>query len=166
MKISAAGNGGGSWIGPATMLGAAALGLVLLAAPFSRAGEDGPDWLPETVFASVIDGDLKQGFTLRADTWDGTLPTGETKPIRQQFFKGNDYRFYASTRVPGATVSLHIYDQDGNLAESRSWKKEEGTTYFAGANIQPKSTASYYLILKVDKSPELRTAWAMAYSYK
>ena len=134
--------------------------------PASHAGEDGPDWLPEVVFAPVLDGDIKQGFTLRADTWNGDLPTGETKPIRQQFFKGNDYRFYVSTRVPGAAVSLHIYDQDGNLAESRSWKKEEKTTFFAGADIRPKSTASYYLILKVDKSPDARTAWAMAYSYK
>lgn len=145
---------------------AVTLALTLPASRPSRAGQDGPDWTPEAVFATVIDGDLKQGFTLRADTWNGELPTGETKPIRQQFFRGNDYRFYVSTHVPGAAVSLHIYDQNGNLAENRSWSKEEGTTYFAGANIRPASTASYYLILKVDKSSEPRTAWAMAYSYK
>ncbi len=145
----------------------AAIFLTLLAVPrIGSAGEEGPDWLPEIVFASVLSSDLKQGYTLRADTWNGELPTGETKPIRHQFFKGNDYRFYASTRVRGATLSLHIYDQDGNLAETRSWNKEENATFFAGADIRPTATASYYLILKVDKSPESRTAWAMAYSYK
>lgn len=139
-----------------------------LTAPAYRthANEDGPDWLPETVFAPVLDGDRRQGFTLRADTWEGSLPVGETKPIRQQFFKGNDYHFYLSTNVPGATVSLHIYDKDGNLAESRSWGKEANAAYFAGADIHPASTGSYYLILKVDKSPESRTAWTMAYAFK
>lgn len=130
------------------------------------AGEDGSGWLPETVFAPVIDGDRKLGFVLRADTWDGNLPVGETKPIRHQLIKGNDYRFYVSTSVPGAAVSIHIYDQDGNLVEGRSWQKEEHATSFAGADFRPKATGSYYLILKVDKSPEARTAWAMAYAFK
>ena len=130
------------------------------------AGEDGPDWLPETVFAPVLDGDRKQGFILRADTWEGDLPVGETKGIRHQFIKGNDYRFYVSTVAPGATVSLHIYDQDGNLAESRAWNKTENGTFFAGADIRPSATGTYYLIVKVDKSSQPRTAWDMAYAYK
>ena len=134
--------------------------------PRTLAGEDGPDWLPETVFAPVLDGDLKQGFILRADTWQGDLPVGETKGIRHQFIKGNDYRFYVSTTVAGAAVSLHIYDQDGNLAESRSWNRTENGTFFAGADIRPGATGTYYLILKVDKSPRPRTAWEMAYAYK
>ena len=138
------------------------------AMPVSRtlAGEDGPDWLPETVFAPVLTDDLKQGFTLRADTWEGELPVGETKGIRHQFIKGNDYRFYVSTAVPGAAVSLHIYDQDGNLAESRAWNKAENGTFFAGADIRPGTTGTYYLILKIDKSPQVHTAWDMAYAYK
>ena len=138
------------------------------AAPVSStlASEDGPDWLPETVFAPVLGEDRKQGFTLRADTWEGELPVGETKGIRHQFIKGNDYRFYVSTAVPGAAISLHIYDQDGNLAESRVWSKAENGTFFAGADICPGSTGTYYLILKVDKSPQARTVWDMAYAYK
>ena len=132
----------------------------------SRAGEEGPDWLPEAVFAPVLDGDRKLGFKLRADTWEGDLPVGETKGIRHEFIKGNDYRFYVSTAVPGAIVSLHIYDQDGNLAESRAWNKEESGSFFAGADIRPSATGTYYLILKVDKSPQSRTTWDMAYAYK
>ena len=132
----------------------------------ARAGEEGPDWLPETVFAPVLDGDRKLGFILRADTWEGELPVGETKGIRHEFIKGNDYRFYVSTTVPGAVVSLHIYDQDGNLAESRSWNKAEKGGYFAGADIHPSTTGTYYLILKVDKSPQAHTGWEMAYAYK
>ena len=154
----------GVWIAVLLWLGAG-YGVATLT-PLSFAGEDGPDWLPETVFAPVIEGDRKQGFTLRADTWEGDLPVGETKPIRHQFIKGNDYRFYVSTVVPGAAISLHIYDQDGNLAESRTWSKAENGAFFAGADIRPTATGSYYLILKVDKSSQPRTAWDMAYAYK
>lgn len=132
----------------------------------ARAGEEGPDWLPEVVFAPVAVDDIKRGFNLRADTWEGELPVGETKPIKQQFFKGNDYHFYVTTPVAGAAVSLHIYDQDGNLAESRAWKKEDNNTFFAGADIRPSTTGSYYLILKVDRSPDARTPWSMGYAYK
>ena len=141
-------------------------GISAVSLPCARASEDGPDWLPETVFAPVLGDDRKQGFTLRADTWEGELPVGETKGIRHQFIKGNDYRFYVSTSVPGAAVSLHIYDQDGNLVESRSWNKTENGTFFAGADVRPGTTGTYYLILKVDKSPQASTAWDMAYAYK
>ena len=151
----------------ALVLGAAALlGWAGWPRAVASTGEEGSGWLPETVFAPVLGNDRKLGFVLRADTWDGDLPVGETKPIRQQLAKGNDYRFYVSTRVPGAAVSVHIYDQDGNLVEGRSWQKEEHATAFAGADFRPKATGSYYLILKVEKSPEVRTAWAMAYAFK
>ena len=150
----------------AVLLGVSAGWWLAAAMPRAIASEEGPDWLPETVFAPVLDGDLKQGFTLRADTWDGALPVGETKPIRHQFIKGNDYRFYVSTAVAGAVISLHIYDQDGNLVESRAWNKEEKGTFFARADIRPSTTGTYYLILKVDKSPQASTAWDMAYAFK
>ena len=159
-KIRPASNGLSLWL--ASLLGLAGWHL-----PSSlQASEDGPEWVPEAVFASVIGADLKQGYTLRADTWDGTLPVGETKPIRQQLLKGNEYRFYVSTSVPGAAVSVHLYDQDGNLSEKRSWKKEDASASFAGVEFRPSSTGVYYLILKVEKSPETRTAWNMAYAYK
>ena len=67
---------------------------------------------------------------------------------------------------PALGCPLHIYDQDGNLAEDRAWQKEGRRTFFAGAEIRAKSTGSYFLILKVDESPEKETAWAMAYAYK
>jgi len=122
--------------------------------------------LPEEVFAVILGPDMKAGYNLRSDTWNGNLPAGETKPIHHQFFKGNDYHFYVSTDVRGAKMSLHIYDQDGNLAEDRSWQKQTSDAFFAGAEIRAKSTGSYFLILRVDESPEKRTAWNMAYAYK
>ena len=137
-----------------------------MALPRSGAADAPDERLPEEMFADVLGPDMKAGFNLRSDTWSGNLPTGETKPIRHQFSRGNDYHFYVSTDVHGARMSVHIYDQDGNLAEDRAWQRDSNGTSFAGAEIRAKSTGSYYLILKVDASPEKETAWAMAYAYK
>ena len=133
--------------------------------PHAGAAEDDDNAL-EQEFASVLTPDAKQGFMLRQDTWSGSLPQGETKPIAHQFFKGNEYHLYVRTDVKGAEVSIHIYDGDGNLAEARSWQKETLDGSFSGAEIVPKYTGRYYLIVKVDQSSEPSTNWAMAYAYK
>ena len=140
----------------------AAVAMMVCASARLDAIADPPERLPEDIFAKV----LEAGFNLRADTWNGNLPTGETKPIHHQLFKGNDYHFYVSTDVRGAKMSLHIYDQDGNLAEDRAWQKLANGVFFTGAQIKAKSTGSYFLILKVDESPEKKTAWEMAYAYR
>ena len=103
---------------------------------------------------------------LRQDTWNGTLPTGVNKPIAHQFFKGNEYHLYVRTDVKGAKVSVHVYDGDGNLAESRFSQKETLQGAFSVTEVVPKYTGRYYLIVKVDQSSEANTSWDMAYAYK
>src|ERR1700676_368123 len=34
---------------------------------------------------------IKDGYTIREDTWGGDLPVATAKAISQQLFKGNDY---------------------------------------------------------------------------
>ena len=65
---------------------------------------------------------VKQGYTLREDTWGGDLPVGEAKAITHQLFKGNDYWFCMGSDVKGANISIHLYDSDGNLVESDAWQ--------------------------------------------
>ena len=115
-----------------------------------------------------VDKFIKQGYTLREDTWGGDLPVGEGKAITHQLFKGNDYWFCLGTDVKGAKVSVHIYDGDGNLVEETSWQKDadKGEGGFAGAKINPKRTGTYFLIVKVEKSVEERTSWGLVYAYK
>ncbi len=143
-------------------LGAMVFGLRL---PAIRAAEDDDNAL-ETEFADVLVPDVKQGFMLRQDTWNGTMPTGVNKPIAHQFFKGNEYHFYVRTDVKGAKVSVHVYDGDGNLAETRFSQKETLQGSFSVAEVIPKYTGRYYLIVKVDQSSETSTSWDMAYAYK
>jgi hypothetical protein len=105
---------------------------------------------------------VKEGFTVREDYWGGDLGVKERKPIVHQLFKGNEYWFWMGTDHSNAKVSVHIYDDEGNLAELESWQKQ----HFAAARIIAKKTGTYYLIVEVEKSDIERTHWALAYGYR
>jgi len=104
----------------------------------------------------------KQGFSIRKDAWGGDLGVRERKAVSTQLFKGNTYWFLMATDVKGATLSVHLYDDKGNLVEAESWQKGR----FAGARLNPKATGTYFAIVQILKSPEDRTAWALVYGYK
>ncbi len=105
---------------------------------------------------------VKEGFTVREDYWGGDLPVKQSKAIVHQLFKGNEYWFWMGTDTANAKISVHIYDSEGNLAEVAAWQKP----HKAAARIVPKKTGSYYLIVEVEKSPEERTHWSLAYGFK
>ena len=104
----------------------------------------------------------KQGFSIRKDAWGGDLGVHDRKAVSTQLFKGNTYWFLMATEVKGATLSVHLYDDKGNLAEAESWQKGR----FAGARVSPKATGTYFAIVQILKSPEDRTTWALVYGYK
>lgn len=105
---------------------------------------------------------VKEGFTVREDYWGGDLPVKNTKAIVHQLFKGNEYWFWMGTDEKDAKISVHVYDSEGNLAEAESWQKP----HFAAARVMPKKTGSYYLIVEIEKSPQERTTWALAYGFR
>ena len=104
----------------------------------------------------------KQGFSIRKDAWGGDLGVRERKAVSTQLFKGNTYWFLMATEVKGATLSVHLYDDKGNLVENESWQKGR----FAGARVNPKATGTFFAIVQILKSPEDRTTWALVYGYK
>ena len=104
----------------------------------------------------------KQGFSVRKDAWGGDLGLKEKKAVSSQLFKGNDYWFLMATDVKGANLSVHIYDDQGNLVEAESWQKGR----FAGARVNPRATGTFFAIVQILKSPEDRTPWALVYGYK
>jgi len=110
----------------------------------------------------AVDPYAKKGFTVRQDAWGGDLGVKDQQALTAQLFKGNEYWFCLGTAVKNATVTLHIYDSQGKLAESESWQKGR----FAGARINPTKTGTYYAIVTVEKSPQERTGWAVVYAYK
>lgn len=105
---------------------------------------------------------VKEGFTVREDYWGGDLPVKTTKAIVHQLFKGNEYWFWMGTDEKTAKISVHVYDSDGNLVEVEAWQKP----HFAAARVMPKKTGSYYLIVEIEKSPQERTTWALAYGFR
>ncbi len=105
---------------------------------------------------------VKEGFTVREDYWGGDLAVKGTKAIVHQLFKGNEYWFWMGTDTKTAKISVHIYDSEGNLAEVEAWSKP----HFAAARVVPKKTGSYYLIVEIEKSPEERTTWSLAYGFR
>ncbi len=123
---------------------------------------------PTTVYArawAVLAAEpyAKRGFQVREDYWPGELASGERKAIRQQLFKGNEYWFWLGTEVDKAKVSVHIYDSDGKLAERPdSWAKD----HLAAAHIIPKTTGTYFIIIRVEESPAAHTHWALAYGFR
>lgn len=136
---------------------------ILVLAPAIFAGVD-----PTTVYArawAILAAEpyVKKGFQMRENYWVGSLASGERKAVRQQLFKGNEYWFWLGTEADHATVSVHIYNSDGELAEQPdSWEKD----HLAAAHILPKTTGSYFIIVSVEKSPLPRTHWAMAYGFR
>ena len=105
---------------------------------------------------------VKEGFTVREDYWGGDLPVKQTKAIVHQLFKGDEYWFWMGTDTDTAKISVHIYDSDGKLVESEAWQKP----HKAAARVVPKRTGTYYLIVEIEKSPEERTFWSLAYGFR
>ncbi len=105
---------------------------------------------------------VKEGFTVREEYWGGDMTAKQPKPIAHQLFKGNEYWFWMGTDTKGAKISVHVYDNTGKLAEEDSWQKGQK----AAAHIRPKRTGTYYLLVEVEKSPEERTTWSLAYGFR
>lgn len=131
--------------------------LLSLAAPVRATIDDALSFALETATPYV-----KEGFTVREDYWGGDLPVKRSKAIVHQLFKGNEYWFWMGTDVKEAKISVHVYDSEGNLAEVESFQGD----HKAATRVIPKKTGSYYLIVEVEKSPEERTSWSLAYGFR
>jgi len=105
---------------------------------------------------------VKQGFTMREDAWGGDLGVKDQQAVTAQLFKGQEYWFTLGSDTKGATITVHVYDSTGKLAEAESWQKGR----FAGAKVVPTKTGAYYAIVTVESSPQERSNWALVYGYK
>ncbi|MEI7865108.1 MAG: hypothetical protein WCI38_07015 [Chthoniobacterales bacterium] len=104
----------------------------------------------------------EKGWIIREDAWGGDLGKGEKKAVTAQLFRGNSYTFFLATDVETASLRVNVYDAEGNLAELKSWQRGQ----FAYAEVKPRATGTYYLVVEVVSSPEERTGWALVYGFQ
>ena len=106
---------------------------------------------------------LKQGYTVHEeDEWGGDLGVNESKAILHPLVQGNDYWFCLGTDVNNARVNIHIYNEKGQMVETKAW--QDGS-HAAAEALNPRS-ANYYIVVEVTASPAERTHWAMVYGSK
>jgi hypothetical protein len=66
------------------------------------------------------------------------------------------------TDEKSARVSVHVYDNEGNLAEVETWARG----HYAAARVVPKKSGTYYILVEVTQSNVERTSWGLAYGYR
>ena len=111
----------------------------------------------------TIDVYAKQGYTIHEeDEWGGDLGVKESKVISHALVQGNDYWFCLGTDVNDARISVHLYNEKGQLIETKAW--QDGSN--AGAEALNPPTTIYYIVVEVTASPVERTHWAMVYGSK
>lgn len=106
---------------------------------------------------------VEQGFEVREDSWSGEIPSGESKLVRHQLFRGNEYWFWLGTSFPNCEVIVEIFDSEGMSVGLESFSKGQ----MAGVRVLPQKTGTYYLRVTVtskDKEPTLD--WALVYGYR
>ncbi|MEA3187490.1 MAG: hypothetical protein QOD99_1320 [Chthoniobacter sp.] len=104
---------------------------------------------------------VQQGFTIREEYWGGALGSETRKVVVQHLFKNNEYWFCAALSST-SMVSVHVYDENGNLADSEYWKKSRA----AGVHVAPRRSGTYYIIVEADKSVKPEVLWAMIYAFR
>ena len=109
----------------------------------------------------------KEGYTTRDDYWGGALDRSP-KAVLHQLFRGNEYWFWLGADRRDVGIDVHIYDSDGNLAESEHWQKGN----VAAAHVVPANTGAYYITVsaRMQDSPadssNAQIHWALAYGYR
>ena len=109
--------------------------------------------------------DLEENpYLLRESWWHETFSKkGDVKLIQHQLFKRNDYWFWAGLSEPDAKVSVHIYDSEGDLAETEDWQKN----HTAGARIVPEASGNYYIRVELLENPSgEEVEWAVVYAFR
>ncbi|MBV8099820.1 MAG: hypothetical protein JOZ31_11730 [Verrucomicrobia bacterium] len=132
--------------------------MLLTAAPAPASIDDAIAAALQTVGAYA-----KQGYAVHEeDEWGGDLGVNESKAISHPLVQGNDYWFCLGTDVNDARVNIHVYNEHGQLVDTKAW--QNGSQAAAEA-VNPQ-TADYYIVVEVTASPAERTHWAMVYGSK
>ncbi len=139
---------------------AAASLLAVLTASFSLASVDDAKAAADTPTEQAI----RQGFAKREEHWSGQAKTGAAKGVKAQLFKGNEYIFWLGVGQDDVTVTMDIYDAQGNKLTSQTTDITRGKS----ATITPPATGTYVVKFTVvnKKDPKASVDWAITYAYR
>ena len=104
----------------------------------------------------------KDPFSLRETWWAEDSKVKEPRIIKHQLFSRNEYWFWVACDNPDAKVSIHIYDDKGNLVDAEAFEKD----HTAGVRFVPKKTGSYLIRVVIESSPDKENHWAVVYGFR
>jgi hypothetical protein len=108
-------------------------------------------------------GDSAKGFRVRAEYWKGEMTAGQTKTVKAQLFKGNEYWFWGGVDVDkDAKVTITLSDTKGKVLQAQTVSGDDA----GGARILPPRTGTYIVGITVTTAQTGSFAWAIAYGYR
>ncbi len=121
----------------------------------------------------LADAPFKKGFKIREDYWKGTAKPGESKSVKAQLFKGNEYWFWLGCDEDNVTITLELFDSTG---QKIGLETSEGLSA-RGVRIVPPKTGTYVAVFTITLQtpkdakgkavePPAKICWALAYGYR
>ena len=105
---------------------------------------------------------VEKGFQVRQDYWSGEVRSGQSKKVKAQLFKGNEYWFFLGCDADNCTLELKIVDAKGKELHTETARIKGAV----GVRILPPRTGSFAIIFTVT-SPDVRKPhWALASAYR
>lgn len=135
------------------------LGLIALASHARAIVDDA-----HSAAMELAEGPYKKGFKIRDDYWRGTVKSGESKIVKAQLFKGNEYWFWLGCDEEDLELTLDLFDGTGQKVSVES---TSGKSNF-GVRVVPPKTGTYVAVFSIThkKDKDAKLAWALAYGYR
>lgn len=139
---------------------AAVLALVLCVGDARAMTDDARSYAIEAALPWL---DLKDNpFSLRETWWSQDSKTKDPKIIKHQLFSRNEYWFWVACENPDARISIHVYDDKGQLVDAEAFEKD----HTAGVRVVPKKTGTYLIRVVVESSPDKSNHWSVVYGFR
>jgi hypothetical protein len=137
-----------------TILHSTATGLALLLLAFSAAPAPALVDDAHSEALALATTAIKKGFKVREDFWKGTAKPGESKSVKAQLFKGNEYWFWLGSDEDLVDYALDLFDGTGQKISLETVHGAGGV----GVRIVPPKTGTYVatftMTLKPDAAPK------------
>ena len=105
---------------------------------------------------------VAKGFAVRQDYWKGETKSGESKQVKAQLFKGNEYWFWLGCDAEECELELKVLDLKGTAVAVETKKGRNAV----GVRVLPPKTGSYTFVFTIKITGGDKASWALAYGYR